>query len=237
MNNILFLDIETVPLNSNLNTLPQNLQKYWIEKAEKLGHNSEEISDDDFFRQRAAIYSEFGKIVCISVGIIYKNSNNTECLKIKSFANDDEVIILNEFKELVMNFMSTPHHRFCGHNIKEFDMPYIGRRMLINGIKLPPQLEFQNKKPWEMPLLDTMSFWKFGDYKNYTSLKLLAEVLGVPTPKDDIDGSMVADVYYNQHNLERIATYCQKDVIATVQVWRKLNSQPLIETENIEFAH
>ncbi|PIF02410.1 MAG: 3'-5' exonuclease, partial [Paludibacter sp.] len=161
---------------------------------------------------------------------------NEDCLKIKSFANDDEVVLLNEFKSLVINFMTTSYHHFCGHNIKEFDMPYIGRRMLINGIELPPQLQFQNKKPWEMPLLDTMSFWKFGDYKNYTSLKLLAEVLGVPTPKDDIDGSMVADVYYNENNLQRIAIYCQKDVIATVQVWRRLNSKLLIKTEHIEFV-
>ncbi len=236
MNNILFLDIETVPLQPKLDGLSENLQKYWKEKSERLGHNSDEISDDDFFRQRAAIYSEFGKIVCISVGILYKKSDNTECLKIKSFANDDEAVLLNQFKALVLNFMTTSYHRFCGHNIKEFDMPYIGRRMLINGIELPPQLQFQNKKPWEMPLLDTMDFWKFGDYKNYTSLKLLAEVLGIPTPKDDIDGSMVADVYYNENNLQRIATYCQKDVVATVQVWRKLNSQSLIEMENIEFV-
>ncbi len=234
MNNILFLDIETVPLQPKIDELSENLQKYWCEKAEKLGYNSEETSDDDFFRQRAGIYAEFGKIICISVGIVYKNNDNEDCLKIKSFANDDETVLLNEFKALVIYFMRTSSHRFCGHNIKEFDIPYIGRRMIINGIQLPPQLQLQNKKPWELPLLDTMSFWKFGDYKNYTSLKLLAEILGVSTPKDDIDGSMVADVYYNENNLQRIATYCQKDVVATVQVWLKLNGNKLIKEQNIE---
>ncbi len=236
MEDILFLDIETIPLAENLNLLSDDLKKYWLEKAQKIGQEKSELNDEDFFRERGAIFSEFGKIVCISVGILFKNEKGEQSLKIKSFANDDEKIILEDFKQLVEKFFTTSHHTFCGHNIKEFDIPYICRRMIINGIKLPKQLQFQNKKPWEMQLLDTMDFWRFGDYKRYTSLKLLAAVLNVPTPKDDIDGSQVATVYYNENNLQRIVTYCEKDVVATVQVWLRLNSKPIVAKENILLA-
>ncbi len=236
MEDILFLDIETVPLAEKLDLLSDDLKKYWLEKAQKIGQEKSELNDEDFFRERGAIFSEFGKIVCISVGILFKNEKGEQALKIKSFANDDEKIILEDFKQLVEKFFITSHHTFCGHNIKEFDIPYICRRMIINGIQLPKQLQFQNKKPWEMQLLDTMDFWRFGDYKRYTSLKLLTAVLNVPTPKDDIDGSQVATVYYNENNLQRIVTYCEKDVVATVQVWLRLNSKPIVAKENILLA-
>ncbi|PIF01816.1 MAG: 3'-5' exonuclease [Paludibacter sp.] len=236
MEDILFLDIETIPLAEKLDLLSDDLRKYWLEKAQKIGQEQSELNDEDFFRERGAIFSEFGKIVCISVGVLFKNEKGEQALKIKSFANDDEKIILENFKQLVEKFFTTLHHTFCGHNIKEFDIPYICRRMIINGIKLPKQLQFQNKKPWEMQLLDTMDFWRFGDYKRYTSLKLLTAVLNIPTPKDDIDGSQVAMVYYNEKNLQRIVTYCEKDVVATVQVWLRLNSKPIIAKENILLA-
>lgn len=232
--NILFLDIETVPLVKDIGELSDNMRRYWADKARKL-YPAHEVSIEESYQKRAAIYAEFGKIVCISVGYI-RTKNDLPTLRIKSFADDDEKKLLDEFKSMLGLFFKSHSQRFCGHNIKEFDIPYICRRMLINGLSLPPSLCFANKKPWEIPLLDTMDYWKFGDYKSYTSLKLLTEVFSIPTPKDDIDGSMVAKVYYEENNLSRITKYCEKDVVATVQVWLRLNGQPLIEKEAIEFV-
>lgn len=233
--NVLFLDIETVPMVENFSQLSDEMQRYWTEKVNKLYPTQNEVPIAQTYRNRAAIYAEYGKIICISVGYIRQKEGSSR-LRIKSFADDDEKQLLEAFKTLLNRFFKTKQERFCGHNIKEFDIPYICRRMLINNIALPPSLCFAHKKPWEIPLLDTMDYWKFGDYKSYTSLKLLTEVLGVPSPKDDIDGSMVANVYYEENNLMRIATYCEKDVVATVQVWLRLNGYPLVEQNHIEFT-
>jgi DNA polymerase elongation subunit (family B) len=157
------------------------------------------------------------------------------CLRTKSFSGDDEKLILEDFSKLIFKFCTSKEHTLCGHNIKEFDIPYICRRMLVNGVILPAILNIHGKKPWEINFLDTLDIWKFGDYKNYTSLKLLTAIFGIPTPKDDIDGSQVASVYYNEKNINRIAVYCQKDVLATVQVFLKLNALQAIKPENIEF--
>jgi DNA polymerase elongation subunit (family B) len=163
----------------------------------------------------AAIFAEFGKVVCISAGYIY-NKKGKEHLKLKSFYNDDESILLNDFSSLLASWNKLDR-TLCGHNIKEFDIPYIARRMLINGIPLPDMLNIAGKKPWEVQFLDTLELWKFGDYKNFTSLNLLTAVFDIPTPKDDIDGSMVGSVYYETGDLKRIASFCEKDVIATTQ--------------------
>jgi DNA polymerase elongation subunit (family B) len=152
----------------------------------------------------------------------------------KSFSGDDERLLLIEFTHLIAKFCTTKEHTLCGHNIKEFDIPYICRRMLINGLALPSIFQIAGKKPWEISFIDTLELWKFGDYKNYSSLKLLTAVFGIPTPKDDIDGSQVASVYYNEKNLKRIATYCQKDVLATAQVFLRMNGFDLIKEDNIE---
>ncbi|WP_238430320.1 ribonuclease H-like domain-containing protein [Chitinophaga agri] len=185
---------------------------------------------------RAGIYAEFGKIVCISVGFFHVESGRYQ-LRIKSFHNDDEKVVLNSFLELVNKFHTKyPRFQFAGHNIKEFDIPFICRRSVIHQLSLPLPLQIHGFKPWEIPMLDTMQLWRFGDYKNYTSLKLLTAILGIPTPKDDIDGSMVGKVYWQDHDLERIASYCQKDVVAVGQLMMRFKGIPLLETEDVVFT-
>jgi 3'-5' exonuclease len=236
---IMFLDIETVPQTSDFSELPGDLAHLWEEKFNLIYKRmpekyAEETTAAEGFNSSAGIYSEFGKIVCISVGFIFFQGE-TMHFRTKSFSGDDEKKILTEFTELIHKFFTTKEHTLCGHNIKEFDIPYICRRMLINGLKLPAILNIAGKKPWEILFIDTLELWKFGDYKNYTSLKLLTAVFGIPTPKDDIDGSQVAEVYYKEKNVNRIALYCQKDVVATAQVFLRLNGIEMIKSDNIQF--
>jgi 3'-5' exonuclease len=236
---IMFLDIETVPQTSDFSELPEDLAHLWEEKFNLIHKRmpekySEETTAAEGFNTSAGIYSEFGKIVCISVGFIFFQGE-TMHFRTKSFCGDDEKEILTGFTELIHKFCITKEHTLCGHNIKEFDIPYICRRMLINGLKLPSILNISGKKPWEISFIDTLELWKFGDYKNYTALKLLTAVFGIPTPKDDIDGSQVAGVYYKERNVNRIAQYCQKDVVATAQVFLRLNGLELIDNQNIQF--
>ncbi len=236
---IMFLDIETVPQTAALNEMSEDLAHLWEDKFRLIQKRmpekyTDETTADEAYSNSAGIYAEFGKIVCISVGFIYFKGLEM-CFRTKSFAGDDEKKILDDFSALIYKFCTSKEHTLCGHNIKEFDIPYICRRMLINGIKLPPILNISGKKPWEINFIDTLELWKFGDYKNYTSLKLLTAVFGIPTPKDDIDGSQVASVYYGEKNVQRIATYCQKDVVATAQVFLHLQAAVAIKTANIEF--
>jgi len=224
--NILFLDIETVPMTSDYNDLPDNFQKLWDRKAKSLT-DKEDCTPDRLF-ERAGIYAEFGKIICISCGFINGNT-----LKIKSFYSDEEKLLLKEFTEMLDKHYSSNRSILCGHNAKEFDYPYISRRILINGLQLPSILDISGKKPWEVGHLDTMQLWKFGDYKSYTSLALLTALFNIPTPKDDIEGSDVARVYWKDHNLQRIVKYCQKDVLAVVQLFLKFQGRPLMKDENI----
>jgi 3'-5' exonuclease len=238
MQKIMFLDIETVPQTSDFSELSDEIAHIWEEKFRLIQKRmpekySIETTPSDAFNNSAGIYSEFGKIVCISVGFIYFQGIEMH-FRTKSFAGEDEKQLLTDFNQLINKFCITREHTICGHNIKEFDIPYICRRMLINGLILPPVFQIAGKKPWEITFIDTLELWKFGDYKNYTSLKLLTAVFGIPTPKDDIDGSQVAEVYYKEKNVERIATYCQKDVLATAQVFLRLNGQELIKQDNIE---
>lgn len=226
---VLFLDIETVPQYPTFDQVPEKLQQLWEHKAIKL-KEKEEITVEKMY-ERAGIYSEFGKIICISVGFIHNNQ-----LRIKSFANDNEEQLLKEFGEMLHNNFSKPGTLLCAHNGKEFDFPYISRRMLINGIELPPLLDIAGKKPWDIQHLDTMELWKFGDYKNYTSLALLTAIFSIPTPKDDIDGSQVGQVYWQDNDLKRIVTYCQKDVVAIAQLLLRYKGMPLIEENDIIFT-
>lgn len=229
--NILFLDIETVPQYENFNLVPDNFKEFWDKKSSYFRNEDQSASD---VYQRAGIYSEFGKIICISVGIII-NKDGKKSFRLKSFYGDDERTILIEFMEMLEKYhASNSDLQLCAHNGKEFDFPYIARRMLINGIKLPGLLDIAGKKPWEVMLLDTMELWKFGDYKNYTSLNLLTQVFNIPTPKDDIDGSMVAEVYWKDKDLIRIVRYCEKDVLAIAQLLLKYKRKELIEEENVE---
>ena len=234
---ILFIDVETAPQVGSFEEMPEELAHLWAEKVEQLKkriperYTAENAAEANF--QEAGIFAEFGRIVCISVGYIY-NKGAERCFRVKSFCGEDEKQILTEFSALVRRFCTDGESNVCGHNIKEFDVPYISRRMLILGLPLPDILNVMGKKPWECKFLDTLEMWKFGDFKHYTSLKLLCAVFGVPTSKDDIDGSQIAEVFYREKNITRISTYCEKDVVATMQVFMRMSGLPVIKDENIE---
>lgn len=223
--NILFLDIETVPEVYDFNDLDDATRDLWDTKSQymqKKGLTVEEAYE------KAAIYAEFGKIVCISVGAL-----NNGGLRLKSFYGDHESELLTDFTALLNYHYNTDRHLLCAHNGKEFDFPYIARRLLINQLPLPLILDIAGKKPWEVNHLDTMELWKFGDYKHYTSLKLLTHVFDIPSPKDDISGADVSQVYWEEHDLKRIARYCEKDVLATVQLFLRYQNKPLIDSHKI----
>jgi 3'-5' exonuclease len=227
---VLFLDIETVPQQPSFEGMSPVMQNLW-EKKSKQFRTAEQTAGDVY--ERAGIYSEFGKIICISVGHI--REKDPFSFRLKSFYGKDEKVLLTEFSGMLLKFCRT--HRealLCAHNGKEFDFPYIARRMIINEMIIPEILDNAGKKPWEVKLLDTMDLWKFGDYKNYTSLDLLTSVLGIPTPKDDIDGSMVAGIYYEEDDLKRIVYYCEKDVLAIARVLLRFMNLPQIPGERIE---
>lgn len=226
---VLFLDIETVPQYPTYDEVPEKFREFWEHKAPRIKVN--DTDTPEILYERAGIYSEFGKIICISVGFIHNNQ-----LRIKSFAGDDEATLLKNFAAVLENNFNKAGTLLCAHNGKEFDFPYISRRMLINGIHLPQLLDIAGKKPWEVPFIDTMELWKFGDYKNYTSLALLTAIFNIPSPKDDINGSQVGEYYWVRKELPRIVTYCQKDVVAIVQLLLKYKGLNLIAEENIIFT-
>ena len=230
---VLFLDIETVPIVQSYGELPSVMQELWDKKALFIKKDESQSSAEVF--ERAGIYAEFGKIICISVGFVFSRKK-VPFVRLKSFFGDDERKLLEDFGELLRKFGQRKGALMCAHNGKEFDFPYIARRMLVNGVALPNLLNVAGKKPWEVAFLDTMELWKFGDHKNYTSLHLLSTLFGIPTPKDDIDGSMVAEVYYVQQDLPRIVSYCEKDVLAIIQLLRKYRGEELIPSENVEKA-
>ena len=232
INTILFLDIETVPQYSSYQELPEAWKNLWAVKAGYLIRNKEDETIESVY-PRAGIYAEFGKIICISCGFILGSGDQKKMI-LKSFAGDNEQILLYEFAEMLKKWSGTEQRFLCGHNGKEFDFPFICRRMIINQVPIPPVLNVSGKKPWEVNFLDTMELWKFGDFKNYTSLNLLAHSLGINTPKDDIDGSIVWEIYWKEKNLERIVTYCQKDVVTVAQILLRMLGEGLIRAENIE---
>jgi len=227
LSQVIVLDIETVPQYPSFDDVPPHLQYLWEQKTH-FQRKSEQSAEE--FYEKAGILAEFGKIICISLGI-FSYQNKTYSLRLKSFAGHDEKEILQRFSDLIKK--QSPTLMFCAHNGREFDFPYLCRRLLVNDLEIPSQLDLSGKKPWEVNHIDTMEMWKFGDYKHYTSLNLLATILNIPTPKDDIDGSQVRQVYYEEQNLERIITYCQKDVITTAQVLLKFKGMNIISAENI----
>ena len=231
LEDILFLDIETVPETANYQDLDELKQQLWEQKSQY--QRKEEYTASEFY-DRAGIWAEFGKIICISVGF-FNLKADLRNFRVKSF-HGPEKQILNEFKALLNNHFSRGNHLLCAHNGKEFDFPYIARRMLINRINLPYKLDLFGKKPWEVPHLDTMELWKFGDFKHYTSLKLLANVLGIPSPKEDMDGSMVRDVYYEDQDIDRIVKYCELDVITLAQVFLRLRNEDLLSENEIVYV-
>lgn len=226
---ILFLDIETVPETENYKDLTEEKQELFTIKTQY--QRKEEFTPEEFY-DRAGIWAEFGKIVCISVGYFINFKATDRKFRVTSFFGE-EPKILKDFKELLDNHFNKPQHLLCAHNGKEFDFPFIARRMIIHQIPLPEKLNLFGKKPWEIAHLDTMELWKFGDYKHYTSLKLLTSILGIPSPKDDISGSEVGGVFYKEKNIKRIVTYCEKDTIAIAQLLLRFNNEPLIEELNI----
>jgi 3'-5' exonuclease len=230
LKNILFIDIETVPEYASYSELPERTKLFWDKKSSYF-RTEEQVGADVY--QRAGIYAEFGKIICISVGLITA-TKNVLGLKLKSFAGKDEKVLLEDFLALIKKMEEKRPVIFCAHNGKEFDYPYISRRLLINSLPLPDSLNSSGKKPWEINHLDTLEMWKFGDYKHYTSLDLLTHIFNIPSPKDEIDGSMVADVYYKEDKLEKIIKYCENDVVAVVQLLLKYLNHPLVQNEFIE---
>ena len=225
---ILFLDIETVPEEENYEALSATRKSLWEQKS---AYQRKEEQTPEVFYARAGIWAEFGKIVCISVGF-FDTSTSNRSLSIISFSGE-ETNLLTQFKQLCDEHFYLKTHLLCAHNGKEFDFPYLARRMVIHGIELPQVLNLFEKKPWEVPHLDTLQLWKFGDYKHYTSLALLTEILGIPSPKDDIDGSDVARVYYEEKNLPRIVRYCEKDVLSLAQVILRFIRKPLLKEDQI----
>jgi len=230
---ILFLDIETVPEVYNFSDLDQTTAQLYTQKvAFQLRDN---LTVEDLYN-KAGIFAEFGKIVCISCGLVRDNPTVGKSIRMKSFHGDDEKELLLDFKKLLENLDERGDFILCGHNAKEFDFPFIARRMLIHGIQLPRALDIAGKKPWEISHLDTMDLWKFGDYKNFTSLSLLCHIFKIPTPKDDISGADVARVYYEENNLNRIKVYCEKDVVALIQLFIRMQGRTLVEEDKVKFS-
>jgi hypothetical protein len=222
---ILFLDIETVPQYPSYNEIPDSFKKLWDGKAKHLVKENETPAD---VYKRAGIYAEFGKVICISAGMF-----NKKTFRLKTFYGDDEKIILEEFSILLNKYFNTTEHYLCAHNGKEFDFPFLARRLLINGLKVPYILDNSGKKPWEVRHLDTMELWKFGDHKNFTSLNLLAEIFGIPSPKSDIDGSLMYKVYWEDKDWTRIIKYNQIDVLTVAQVFLKFKGEKLREEKDV----
>lgn len=230
LNKVFVIDIETVPLYQYFEEMPEHMQSLWDNKTEFQRKDNKTPAE---FYERAGIWSEFGKIICISVGLFHLVEDQLH-FRVNSYSGNNEVEVLSQFSKLLQQ---QPNDQIlCAHNGKEFDFPYLCRRMLVNKVTIPTQLQIAGKKPWEINHIDTMELWKFGDHKNYTSLNLLAAIFNIPTPKDDIDGSMVKDVYYLENDLPRIVSYCQKDVITTAQILLRFKGLDSVLEEHISIA-
>lgn len=228
LENILFIDIETVPEQPDYSLLDDELKELYTQKTAY--QRKDDVSAEAFY-ERAGIWAEFGKIVCISAGF-FTFRNDIRHFRVTSFFGEEEKI-LRDFSNLLNNHFGQPQHILCGHNAKEFDIPFIARRMIINRVPLPGKLNLFGKKPWEVPHIDTMELWKFGDYKSFTSLKLLTKILGIPSPKDDIDGSQVGHIYHVEKDIDRIVIYCEKDVVATAQILLRFRREALLVDDEV----
>lgn len=230
--NILFIDIETASVAATYHELSAGMQEQWAKKVQAFSHRSgADISPNDMYKEKAAIFAEFGRVVCIGIGC-YITEGDTTKFVMKVISDMDEKQLLQKFLESLYRFCEQHKQvHFCGHNIKEFDLPYLCRRLLIHGMKLPHLLDLSGVKPWDNPHIDTLELWRFGDYKHYISLALLSEILSIPSPKDDMDGSQVSAVFWEEKDIRRIGTYCLKDVYTTAQVFLKLKSMPPINAQ------
>jgi len=233
LNKILFLDIETVPQYASFEELSNEFKDIWIKKASIIDN---EKSPSDLYFEKAGIYSEYGKVIVISIGF-FSQTDEKLAFRIKTLANHDEKKLLLSFKKLLEDKFTNSKYRFCAHNGKEFDYPYLCRRMIVNKIALPKILQIMGRKPWEVPHLDTLQLWKFGDYKYYTSLETLTTIFGIPTSKDEIDGSQISYTYYTENKFDVIKKYCAKDVISTAKVYLAFYNLGELQDENITFIH
>lgn len=234
LENLFLMDIETVSSKESFHLLEDHWKELWGEKIKR--HLSPDSTPEEMYPQRAAIFAEFARVICISFGYFKKENEGWE-LRIKSLYGHNEQRILEEFSATINNLPANKKNWiFTGHNVKEFDIPFLCRRMLANNVSIPKRLNFQNMKPWETPILDTLHLWRFGDYKNYTSLKLLAAVLGVPSPKDDIDGSQVGNVYWKEKDLKRISVYCEKDVLTVGNIMLRFRGLPILNEGQVVFV-
>jgi hypothetical protein len=229
---VLFIDIETAPIAPEFGKLSETWQKLWEHKMKSQLKDDETAGD---LYQRAGIYAEFGRIICISMGYIVQKDGE-KFYRVKSFYDENEKILINNFFQAIHKFLKAGKSKLCAHNGQEFDFPYIARRAIVHGLNLPKILDIAGTKPWEIKdqLLDTLQLWKFGDYKHYTSLSLLCELFNIPTPKDDIDGSQVARVYWEENNLDRIVRYCEKDTLAVANLLLRYKGEKIIAVENME---
>jgi DNA polymerase elongation subunit (family B) len=234
LRDILFIDIETVASTDDYSSLDERMKVQWSRKANFFRRDSQ-LTDEQLFHERAGIHAEFGKIVCIAVGKYVDTESGELGLKTKVYRDHNEFELLQSFKQMIEKFDAS-NLRLCAHNGKEFDYPYLCRRMLINSISLPAVLNLSGKKGWEVPHLDTMELWKFGDYKHFTSLDLLAALFNIPSSKGKIDGSQVNYVYHHDKDLEKISEYCRGDVIVLAQLFLRLKGYPLIPEANILMA-
>lgn len=230
---LIFIDIETVSSGKTFEDLPEEWKALWEKKFSK--SLPDDTSIELYYQQRAALYAEFSRIVCISFGY-YNGYRHEQTLRIKSLCGDNEKELLTDFRDIISGFEK--HHKnwiFAGHNIKDFDLPFLSRRLIINSLMLPRSMDFYNLKPWEYHVVDTMNIWRFGDFRHFTSLELMAVSLGIPSPKSDIDGSQVAEIFW-QKDFSRIVEYCQRDVLTVANIIRRLNNQPALTDSQIEFV-
>jgi 3'-5' exonuclease len=228
----MFIDIETASSEKEFSALNEKMQELWKKKSKVVAKDNDNYTET--FQQNAAIYAEFGRIVCICMG--YFTDNSLSQFRVKQFSGTNESEVLNQVFQVFNKFFTDNTFSLCGHNIKEFDVPYICRRAIVNKVELPFFFkDLQFRKPWENPLIDTLHLWRFGDFKHYTSLELLATVMGIDTPKDDIDGSQVSSVFWDENNLDRIANYCSKDVVTTAQILLHLHGKTGLEPNQISF--
>jgi DNA polymerase elongation subunit (family B) len=234
LENLLIIDIETVSVKENFHDLTGQWQELWVDKVGR--SLPENVSPDEYYPLRAGVMAEFARVVCISIGY-FKKEKDVLQLRVKSIYGEDEKELLRSFVEIADQLEAVRKNRsFAGHNIREFDIPFLCRRLIINNLPIPPYLDFQNRKPWETHMIDTFQHWRFGDYKNYTSLKLLAAALDIPSPKDDIDGSMVGAVYWKEKDLQRIANYCQKDVVTVANLVLRFKNRPILTQAEVVFV-
>jgi DNA polymerase elongation subunit (family B) len=232
LSELLVVDIETVPQYPQYDDMPDNWKILWQEKMSKVF--GEEITLAQGYDLRGSILAEFGRIICISSGYFYQDDAGCWCFRIKSFYGDNEAELIKKFLEAAEQYNKVQKNMlFAGHNIQEFDIPYICRRSIVHSLHLPHCLQLYGRKPWQVNMLDTMQFWKFGDYKNFISLNLLASVVNVPTSKIDINGGQVQDVYYKDKDLLRIVKYCQRDIVTTANIILRFKKLPLLQSENV----